>query len=232
MSKNEIEKFEEKELKDKIYNIRGFQVMLDRDLAELYGVETRILNQAVKRNKDRFPSEFRFTLNIQEMRNIRSQFVILNKHENSLKSNIINSKDERGKHSKFLPYVFTQEGVAMLAGVLKSEIAVKVSIHIIKAFIEMRKFIQSNGQLFQRLDKIEVKLLENDQKFEKVFSALESKDSLPKQGVYFEDQAYSDQLKLDVKKFNEQYEPVDIVEFKNSHNQFAHIRDNICICGE
>ena len=175
MSKGELVKFEES-IRDRIYSIRGYQVMLDRDLAELYGVETKVLNQSVKRNIDRFPSEFCFLLNSREMRSIRSQFVTL--------------EIGQGRHSKYTSSVFTQEGVAMLAGVLKSDIAVKISIKIIKAFIEMRKFIQANGQIFQRLDRVEVKLLETDQKIEKVFDALESKDRIPEQGVFFQGQIF------------------------------------------
>jgi len=118
---------------------------------------------------------------------LRSQFVTSNKAENSLRSQELPSK--KGGRRNF-PYVFTQEGVAMLSAVLRSETAVKISIKIIKAFIEMRKFIQANAQVFQRLDRVEVKLLENDQKFEKVFNALESKDHIPDQGIFFEGQIF------------------------------------------
>jgi phage regulator Rha-like protein len=186
MVKNEVVKFEES-IRDKIYSIRGFQVMLDSDLAELYGVETKRLNEAVKRNIERFPDEFCFQLTISEVPELRSQIVISNKAKNSLRSQMISTK-KGGR--RFQPYLFTQEGVAMLAGVLKSEVAVKISIQIMKAFIEMRKFIQANGQIFQRLDRVEVKLLENDQKFEKVFDALESKDRIPDQGIFFEGQVF------------------------------------------
>jgi hypothetical protein len=95
-----------------------------------------------------------------------------------------------GGKSKYTAQCFTEQGVAMLSAVLRSEIAVKISIKIIKAFIEMRKFIQANGQIFQRLDRVELKLLENDQKFEKVFVALESKDRIPDQGIFFEGQVF------------------------------------------
>jgi phage regulator Rha-like protein len=172
MGKNEVVKFEES-IRDKIYSIRGFQVMLDSDLAELYGVEVRYLNRAVKRNIERFPSEFCFLLNNKEMLNLKFQF---------------GTSSWGGKRKNST--VFTEQGVAMLSAVLRSEIAVKISIKIIKAFIEMRKFIQANGQIFQRLDRVEVKLLENDQKFEKVFVALESKDRIPDQGIFFEGQVF------------------------------------------
>jgi len=275
MSKIEIAEFDENIIRDRIYSIRGFQVMLDRDLAELYGVETKVLNQAVKRNIERFPSEFCFMLNNGEMRNIRSQFVTLYKAKNSLQSQIAIVKDERGKHRKFLPCVFTQEGVAMLSAVLRSDTAVKISIKIIKAFIEMRKFVQTNGQLFHRVDNLEVKqietnfkLLENDQKFDKVFSLLENEDPLPSQGIFYENQIFdayklisdlfrsakksiliidnyiddsvlvhltkvskcvkvkiltkviSDQLALDVKKFNSQYFPIEVIVFAHAHDRF------------
>jgi hypothetical protein len=174
MSEYEIEKFEES-IRDKIYSVRGYQVMLDRDLAELYRVETRILNQAVKRNKERFPDEFCFLMNNTEVTKWRSQIVM----SNSVKIGL-----------RWKPYVFTEQGVAMLSAVLKSSIAVEISIRIMKAFIEMRKFIQANGQIFHRLDRVEVKLLENDQKFEKVFDALESRDRLPSQGLFYDGQIF------------------------------------------
>ncbi|MBU1044354.1 MAG: ORF6N domain-containing protein [Candidatus Omnitrophica bacterium] len=177
MEKNEIVKLEAVERK--IFTVRDVQVMLDSDLAELYGVETKILNQAVKRNKERFPDEFMFQLTTEENDCLRSHFVT--------------SKGNKGGR-RYLPYVFNEQGIAMLAGVLKSDIAVKISIKIINAFVAMRKFILSNGQLFQRLHEVEKKQLEHqiitDQKFEQVFKALESGDALPKQGIFFEGQVF------------------------------------------
>ncbi|MBN2856870.1 MAG: ORF6N domain-containing protein, partial [Candidatus Delongbacteria bacterium] len=174
MSKNDVVKFDENFLKDRIYSMRGFQVMLDRDLAELYGVETKVLNQAVKRNKERFPENYRFQLSDIE------------------KDELVTKCDrlDNLKHSTYPPFVFTEQGVAMLSAVLKSKIAVDISIKIIDAFIEMRKFIQSNAQLFQRLDRVELKQIETDQKFEKVFDALESKDRIPDQGIFFGGQIF------------------------------------------
>ena len=169
MSRGEMVKFEDS-IRDRIYSIRGFQVMLDRDLAELYGVETKVLNQAVKRNIERFPSNYYFQMNISEYAKWKSQTVT-------------SIGDKMGLRKR--PFVFTEHGVAMLSAILKSKIAVDISIKIIDAFIEMRKFIQSNAQVFQRLDRVEVKLLENDQKFNKVFDALESKDRIPDQGFSF-----------------------------------------------
>jgi len=190
MVKNEVEKFDESIIRDRIYSIRGYQVMLDSDLAKLYGVETKVLNQAVKRNVERFPENYRFQLSGIEKDELVTDCDRLNKANNSLRSQIVTLENLRGKHSKYLPYVFTEQGVAMLAGVLKSEAAIRISIKIIDAFIEMRKFIQTNGQIFQRIDRVELKLLENDQKFEKVFDALESKDRIPDQGIFFEGQVF------------------------------------------
>ncbi|WP_318678522.1 ORF6N domain-containing protein [Treponema sp.] len=134
---NEISILEENSIRSKIHVIRGQQVMLDRDLAELYGVETKVLNQAVKRNKGRFPEEFCFQITREEVeREIisRSQFVTLK-----------NNDDRRGTNIKYLPYVFTEQGVAMLSSVLKSETAIKASIQIMKAFVSMRRFLQNNS---------------------------------------------------------------------------------------
>ncbi|HQO10546.1 MAG TPA: RhuM family protein [Clostridiales bacterium] len=160
-----------KDIRDRIYSIRGYQVMLDSDLAELYGVETKVLNQSVKRNIERLPSEFCFLLKYSEVPELRSQFVTSNKAEISLRSQMMPTK-KGGRRN--IPYVFTQEGVAMLSAVLKSEIAVKMSIKIMKAFIEMRKFIQANGQIFQRLDRVEVKLFENFLFYNSIFYLIKS----------------------------------------------------------
>ncbi|MBI5731078.1 MAG: ORF6N domain-containing protein [Ignavibacteriales bacterium] len=123
----------------KIYLLRGDKVLLDRDLAELYGVETKKLNQAVKRNIGRFPRDFMFQLTIEESSSLRSQFVTLKK----------------GQHSKYLPYVFTEQGVAMLSSILNSERAVQVNIAIMRAFVQMRKFLQSNEELSKKLNDLE-----------------------------------------------------------------------------
>jgi phage regulator Rha-like protein len=154
---NEIDTFEFR-IKDKIYTIRGYQVMLDRDLAELYGVQTKILNKAVKRNIERFPKSFCFKLTTDEVDSLRFQIGTL--------------ENRRGKHTKYLPYAFAEQGVAMLAGILRSETAVKISVAIIESFVEMRKLINSNAQIYQRLDRVEIKQIETDTKFDKVFSAL------------------------------------------------------------
>jgi hypothetical protein len=188
----------QKEIESRIFIFRDTQVMLDRDLAEMYQVETKVLNQAVKRNIERFPEAFRFQLTEDETNELitksnqfsltglqnttlssRSQFVTLNK-----------SGTMRGQNIKYLPYAFTEQGVAMLSAVLRSDVAVKVSIQIINAFVEMRKLIANHSGLLQRMDGIERKQLETDQKFEKVFKALESKDLIPNQGVFFDGQVF------------------------------------------
>jgi len=163
-------------IESRIYAIRNAQVMIDSDLAELYNVEVRILNQAVKRNSERFPENFMFQLTKDEFGHLRSQIVILNK--------------ERGAHRKYLPYAFTEQGVAMLSGVLKSDTAVKVSIQIMNAFVAMRKFIASNAKIFQRLDAVEIKQLEHDKKFEEIFDAIQSKDIKPDKGIFFDGQIF------------------------------------------
>ncbi|WP_367914667.1 ORF6N domain-containing protein [Leadbetterella sp. DM7] len=165
-------------IEDRIFTIRGMQVMLDRDLAEMYQVEVRVLNQAVKRNIERFPENFRFQLTEEEISELvtkcdrfksreapivtsgsRSQFVILN--------------DKRGQNIKYLPYAFNEQGVAMLSAVLRSHVAIKVSIQIMDAFVTMRKMISSHSGLLQRMDSFERRQLETDQKVERVFKALE-----------------------------------------------------------
>jgi len=164
----------QKEIESQIFVFRDSQVMLDRDLAEMYRVETKVLNQAVKRNIERFPKQFRFQLTDSE----KAQLVTNCDRFKSL------------KHSSTNPFAFTEQGVAMLSAVLRSDVAVKVSIQIINAFVEMRKLIANHSGLLQRMDGIERKQLETDQKFEKVFRALESKDIIPGQGVFFDGQVF------------------------------------------
>ena len=175
MNKQELTIIEEKEIKNRIHTIRGIQVIIDEDLAELYKVKTGRLNEQVKRNKERFPKNFMFQLNEDEYDILISQFAT-----SSLKW---------GGRRK-LPYAFTEQGVAMLSAVLKSETAVKVSIRIMEAFVSMRKFLLTNAQLFQRLDKTEQKLLEHDNKFEQVFNLIESKEIKPEKGIFFDGQIF------------------------------------------
>jgi len=128
-----LQNFDQQEIENLIFTIRDVQVMLDSHLAEMYGVDTKVLNQAVKRNVDRFPESFRFQLSEDELSISRSQFVTLNNE----------TKPKRGQNIKYLPYVFTEQGVAMLSSVLRSEFAVQVSIRIMTAFVEMRKVIRT-----------------------------------------------------------------------------------------
>jgi len=270
-------------IKDKIFTIRGMQVMLDSNLAILYGVELRRLNEQVKRNIERFPKEFMFQLTKDEYEVLRLQIVTLNKtdnlrkqtvtsSENSLKSQNATLKTQRGKHRKYLPYVFTEQGVSMLSAVLRSKTAIEVSIKIINTFVEMRRFLHDNAQLFSRLESVERRQIafesETGTNFEKIFKAIESKDVKAKQGIFFNGQIFdayvfvsdliksadnsivlidnyvdetvltllakrkkkcsaviytkniSKKLELDLKKYNDQYPPVEIHTFSNAHDRF------------
>jgi len=166
-------------IQDKIYTTRGVQVMLDTDLAVLYGVDTKVFNQAVKRNVERFPNNFRFQLTKTE-------------YEEFLRSQNVTSKGRGGR--RYRPYAFTEQGVAMLSAVLKSDTSVQVSIQIINAFVAMRRFIATNAEVFQRLDRVERKQIEykeeTEQKFEQIFSAIEERSIKPKQGVFFDGQVF------------------------------------------
>ena len=242
-------------IKNKIYTLRGLQIILDRDLAFLYEVKAIRLREQVKRNIKRFPSDFMFQLTEVEVNYLVSQ-------------NAIPSKSHLGGS---LPYVFTEQGVANLSSVLTSEKAIEVNIQIIRAFVSMRKFLAKNIGLFQRIENVENKLLDHNNKFEKVFQALES--HIPKKGIFYDGQIFdaykfisdlirsanisitlidnyvddsvltlfskrskrisvtiytkniSKQLKLDLKKYNLQYGPIEIIEFKDAHDRFMIIDD-------
>jgi len=217
-------------------------------------VDVKRINEQVKRNIDRFPEQFKFQLSENEWDYLRSQIETL--------------KNNRGKHRKYLPYVFTEQGVAMLSAVLRSETAIKISTKIIQAFVEMRKIIAENALIFQRLDKLEKITLQTEVKFEKIFKALENKELKPDKGIFFDGQVFdaytyiadlirkaensiilidnyvddsvltffekrksgvtftiytnniSKQLTLDIKKFNTQYEPIEVFEMKLAHDRF------------
>ncbi|MFH0752042.1 MAG: ORF6N domain-containing protein [archaeon] len=259
---NELTVLNENQIKNKIYTIRGLQVMIDSDLAALYQVETRVLNQAVRRNINRFPDKFMFKLDKEEFENWKSQFVISNSIKMGLRKR---------------PLAFTEQGVAMLSGTLKSDTAVEISIKIIDAFVAMRRFIASNAQIFQKLYYVEKKQLnyeiKTNKRFDQLFDALESRDIKPKKGIFFDGQVFdaynfvsdiirnaeksivlvdnyvddsililfnkrkknvtvtiftkeiSKQLSLDLKKYNSQYSPIVIKEFKNSHDRFLIVDD-------
>ena len=169
--------------------IRGQQVMLDRDLAELYGVETRRLNEQVKRNIERFPEDFMFQLTKEEFENWKSQFATSN--------SIVMGARKR-------PYAFTEQGVAMLSGVLKSSTAVEANIRIMRAFVSMRHFMVNNAVIFQRLETIEFNQLESnkvqakilahqevqDHRIDEIFRRLDEGMYKPKQGIFFDNQIY------------------------------------------
>ena len=168
--------------------IRGQQVMLDRDLAELYGVETKSLNRQVKRNIERFPEDFMFQLTKEEC--LRCQIGTLN--------------GGRGQHLKYMPYAFTENGVAMLSSVLRSKTAIEVNIQIMRAFTSMRHFMINNADVFQRIETIEFNQLESnkaqakilkhqeeqDNRIDEVFRRLDEGMYKPKQGIFFDNQIY------------------------------------------
>ena len=141
----------------KIYFIRGYKVMIDRDLAELYGVETRVLNQAVRRNEKRFPEDFMFQMSREEMADWKSQFVISNSEKMGLRKP---------------PLVFTEQGVAMLSSVLNSERAIMVNIQIIRVFTKMRELLSSHKEILQKLERFEKKDIEQDEKLMLIFEYL------------------------------------------------------------
>jgi len=249
-----------REIENRIYTIRGQQVMLDSDLARIYQVETKVFNQTVKRNTDRFPESFCFQLTQDEFDaiNLRSQFVT-------------SSLNYGGR--RYLPYVFSEQGIAMLSAVLRSNIAIKVSIEIMNAFVEMRKILVNNAALFHRLDKIELKQIDADQKFEEIFKALESGKLYSEKGIFYNGQIFdayafvsdiirsaqssiilidnyvddtvltllgkrninvtstiytksiSNQLRLDVQRYNSQYSPIEVEVFSDAHDRFL-IIDN------
>jgi len=163
------------DIRDRIFTIRGRQVMIDRDLAELYQVETRTLNQAVKRNADRFPEDFMFQLSKKEFEDWKSQIVISN-------------RDRMGLRRP--PYAFTESGVSMLAAVLKSETAIVMSVEIIHAFVHMRRWMADNAAVFQRLDAVEQRQRIVDTRLDKVFEAIEAGEVKPAQGIFFDGQVF------------------------------------------
>jgi hypothetical protein len=194
------------QLEHRIFTFRAVHVMIDRALAEMYHVETKVLNQAVKRNIERFPELFRFQLTDHE------------------KAELVTNCDrfESLKHATNNPFAFTEQGVAMLSAVLRSDIAVKVSIQIINTFIEMRKIIVGQSGLLQRMEGVERKLLENDQKFEQVFKALESKNEIPTQGVFFDGQIF-DAYELASRIIRSAKESIVLIDNYIDENTLTHL---------
>jgi len=242
-------------IKSKIHIIRGKQVMLDRDLAELYYISTKVLNQAVKRNIARFPNNFMFQLTKEELEKWKSQIVTSNKEVMGLRKR---------------PYVFTEQGVAMLSAVIKSNKAIQISIQIMDTFIQMRKFLQANSDLFQKISSIETKQIQyqikTDEKFEEIFNLIQERDIKPEKGIFYDGEIYkahifitkliseakesiilidnfvdentltlfsqtkvkviiytksiNAKLSLALKKYNQQYNNINIIEFDKSHDRF------------
>ena len=219
--KNDIAKAEEaaiqsvEQIENLILTIRGKQVILDRDLARLYGVETRVLNQAVQRNIERFPEDFMFQLSKEEAESSRSQFVMLNAEGDELKSQFATSNEGssrsqfatlngRGHNIKHLPYAFTENGIAMLSGVLRSPMAIATNIHIMRAFNAMRHFIGSHAQVFQRLEVMErnqlalnasqaelsAQVAENNKRLNEVFRRLDDNSEKPEKGIFYDGQIF------------------------------------------
>ena len=162
------------EIESQIFTLRGLQVMLDRDLAELYQVPVKVLNQAVKRNIERFPERFRFRLN--------------EKETNELVTNCDRFKNL--KHSSVMPYAFTESGIAMLSAVLRSDVAITASVKIMDAFVKMRKLISASMGIIQRLENVEQKQIETDKKIDKIFDVMESQNTIPTQGIFFNGQIF------------------------------------------
>jgi hypothetical protein len=175
---NTIERIEKnQDIQSKIYTIRGLQVMLDRDLAKLYEVETKRINEAVKNNLDKFPDDFYFELNDKEFNNLRSKISTAN--FSKIRTN---------------PKVFTEQGIYMLATILKSKVATNITLSIIRTFADMRKFLLSNYDLFQKIETIEKRQIgyemKSDEKFEKLFEAIEQKELKPSYGIFYDGQMF------------------------------------------
>ena len=240
-----------------IHIIREQQVMLDSDLARLYGVETKALNQAVKRNIQRFPADFMFQLTKEEC----------------LRSQIVTSNGSRGG-TRYMPYAFTENGVAMLSSVLRSNKAIEVNINIMRAFSAMRSFLMNNAAIFQRMDQLEMKQLKTDEKVDAILDKLGDNDK-PKEGIFFNGQIFdayalisdlirqakkrivvidnyiddsvlvqlskrlhgvtvdiydgqiSKQLRQDVDKHNEQYPGVTLHKYTKAHDRFVIIDEDV-----
>ena len=165
---------QELRIDERIYSVRGMQVMIDRDLAELYEVETKALNQAVKRNIDRFPPSFMFRLEREEFMELVT----------------ICDRFEKLKHSSNMPHAFTEQGVAMLSSVLRSPTSVSVSIRIMESFVKLRQFMMKNSYLFQRMNILEMRLAETESKVGSIMKMIDNDKRIPQQGIFFDGQIY------------------------------------------
>jgi len=204
-----------KQIENRIFTIRGAQVMVDYHLAELYSVETKRINEQVKRNIKRFPENFMFQITKTEWENLKSQ-IATTENENGLQSQIATAK------RRTLPYVFTEQGVSMLSAILNSETAISVSIQIMDAFVKMRHILLENSLINHRLYKVELKQLESDQKFEQVFKALESKDVIPNQGVFFDGQVF-DAYELTSKIIRSAKKSIVLIDNYMNENTLTHL---------
>ena len=169
-----VKVFTDGDIVEKIYIIRGQKIMLDRDLAEMYDVPTFRLNEAVKRNISRFPEDFMFQLTSEEANFSRSQFAIL--------------KKGKGSNIKYLPYAFTEQGVAMLSSVLRSERAIQVNIQIIRVYTKMKQLLLDNKELWLKIEKIEEALLKKDGEVQAIFKLLKNllvKEEKPRHPIGF-----------------------------------------------
>ena len=181
---NEISLLEDNSIRSKIHVIRGQQVMLDFDLAEIYGYSTKTFNQQVKNNIERFDDDFRFQLNESEVEALsRSKNLTLNKG--------------RGSNIKYAPYAFTEQGIYMLMTVLKGELAVTQSKLLIRTFKEMKHFIQNNAHVFSELDNIRKHLFESDKKIDELFSLMDKYNVKETQGIYFQGQIFDAYAKFE-----------------------------------
>ena len=208
IAKAEVTSIQSVEIESLIITVRGKQVILDRDLARLYGVETRVLNQTVQRNIERFPEDFMFQLSKGEFENWKSQFVISIGDDDGMSSQNATTYDENWKSqivtsnsikmgARKLPYAFTENGIAMLSGVLRSPMAIATNIHIMRAFNAMRHFIGSRAQVFQRIEVLERTQLslvafkeETNRNFEEVFKRLDKGEAKPEHGIFFDGQIF------------------------------------------
>ena len=161
-------------IENSIFTLRGIQVVIDKDIATLYGVETKYLNQAVKRNADRFPLSFRFQISEAEFEELVTNC----------------DRFKTLKHSSSRPYAFTEQGVAMLSAVLHSPSAIQISVKIIDVFVRLRHFVTENADVFRRLDRLEIKQLESDMKINQVMSLMEKQAVIPNQGIFYDGQIF------------------------------------------
>ncbi len=205
----------QKQIENRIFTIRDTQVMIDYHLAELYKVETKRINEQVKRNIKRFPETFMFQISTFEWEDLQSKIATVDKI-NGLQSQIATAK--RRTH----PYVFTEQGVAMLSAVLNSETAINVSIQIMNSFVKMRYILFEKSLINHRLDKMELKQIETDKKFEQVFRALESKDFIPNQGIFFDGQVF-DAYELTSKIIRSAQKDIVLIDNYIDENTLTHL---------